>query len=295
MLEILKYILRGIVQGLTEFLPISSSGHLVLIENIPNFSLEGATDNHFLNVIVHFATMIAVIIVFRVRIWELIKEFFTIPIHIKNEGLRNALRRPNTRFIIAIIIGTIPTIIVGLILRKYMEFIEKNLLIVACMFLVTAIVLFLSKIFDDRAKTDETENPDKLITIKRAVSVGLAQSIAIMPGVSRSGITITTGRGVGLSKDIAASFSFILSLPAILGATVLEIADIIDVIQTNGVDKLNIDVLGTTLAFVFSLVVGVISLKFLIKFLKQGKFFYFGFYVLAISIVCFVMAFMSIV
>lgn len=293
MLELIKYVILGIVQGLTEFLPVSSSGHLVLIENIPNFSLEGATNNHFLNVIVHFGTMIAVIIVFREKIWELIKEFLTIPIHIKNEGLKKAFNRPNTRFIIAVIIGTIPAIIVGLILREYMKLIENNLLIVGCMFLVTAIILFVSKIFDDKAKKTEDEESGKL-TITKAISIGVAQSIAIMPGISRSGTTITTGRAMGLSKDISASFSFILSLPAIFGATVLEILDILDVIQNEGINKLNINVFGTSIAFVFSLIIGIIALKFLIHFLRQGKFFYFGFYVLAISIICFVIAVVNI-
>lgn len=277
----LIYFIIGLIQGLTEFLPVSSSGHLVLIENIIDYFDTNVSlleiDSHFLNVMVHFGTMIAVIIVFRKKIWQLIKEFFKIPYHIKNEGFKNTVKRPDTDFIIAVIIGTIPTVIIGFFIRDFAKSIENNLLYVGIFFLLTAFVLFLSTLFDKGSK-----KYSKKIGVIKAFIIGITQGIAVLPGISRSGVTITTGLGLELDRETSASFSFILSLPAILGATILEITE---------VDFSNVNITGTIIAFLVSLIIGYLSLKILMRFIKRGKFFYFGFYVLLASALAFVFHF----
>lgn len=277
-MEILRFAILGIIQGLTEFLPVSSSGHLSLFQHI--FNLASTIDNHFLNVMLHLGTMIAIIIVYREKIWNLIKEFFSIPYNIKKDGLKETFSRTNTNFILAIIIGTIPTGIIGFYLRDWVKIFETNLLIIAFMFLFTAIVLFLSRLFE---KT-KGQNYEK-ISILQALLIGIFQGIAVIPGISRSGITIGAGVGLKLKRETAASFSFILSLPAIIGATILEFVNI-------DFSKINIE--GTILAFILALVIGWISLKFLLGFIRKGKFFYFGFYVLVISIITFIISLVAV-
>ncbi|MFW5891107.1 MAG: undecaprenyl-diphosphate phosphatase [bacterium] len=281
-MELLKYIIIGIVQGLTEFLPISSSGHLVLIQSIftkvGSFSIEGV-ENHFLNVMVHLGTMIAIIIVFHKRILNLLKEFISIPANVKKDGWKVTLKRPDLLFIIAIIIGTIPTVIIGLLLRNWVKNIEGGLFIVAFMFVITGTILVLSKFFEEmnnkRSLVQNNVSPIK------AFIIGIVQGLAVIPGISRSGITITTGVASGINREEAASFSFILSLPAIFGASLLEIIK---------VDLANINIIGVMTAFIISLIVGYLALKFLIKFIRQGKFYYFAIYVFIIAIISFILA-----
>ncbi len=282
-MEFLFYLIIGIIQGLTEFLPISSSGHLVLFQNI--VGMENIIENHFLNVMVHFGTMIAIIIVFRKKILSLFHNFISLPKDVKEMGFKEAINQPNIRFIIAIIIGTIPAFLVGFYLRDWLTSLENNLLVVAFMFLITSIILFTSKIFDSKDSNRIRDVDDNRIGIIQGLLIGIAQSIAILPGISRSGSTITVGRMVGLERDTAASFSFLLSLPAILGASILELYKSIEI----GLH--NINIFGIILGFVSSVLVGWISLVFLLKFIKKGKFYYFGFYVVIISIISFIIYF----
>jgi undecaprenyl-diphosphatase len=238
---------------------------------------------------VHLATMIAIIIVYRKTIKRLLIDVFSLPRNISREGFKNAFKQKNIRFVIAIIIGTIPAFFIGFYLRDWFTIIENNLLVVGFMFLITALFLLLSKLFDKVKSDDNEESIDKKgkVKIKQGFIIGIAQAAAIMPGISRSGATITTGRILGLDRETAASFSFIMSLPVILGASALELVKAIE----NGLEGINI--LGVSIGFIMALVVGWISLVFLLKFIKKGKFYYFGFYVLLVSIVCFILYFNS--
>ncbi len=280
---LLFYFLTGLIQGLTEFLPVSSSGHLVLFQHI--YGREGLSEeNHFLNVMVHLGTVIAIIIVFRKQIKDLIVGFFSIPSMIRKNGLKATMSDKSVRFIIAVIVGTIPAVFVGYFLRDQISGIS-SILFIGFMFLITALLLFISKIFDGESYEDTEKGG--LLSVLKGFIIGIAQAIAILPGISRSGSTITTGRFLGLNRETSASFSFILSLPAIIGASILELTKAV------GDGFYGINIVGIIIGFLTSLFVGAISLIFLIRFINKGKFHYFGFYLIIVSMVCFVLFFMG--
>ena len=248
-------ILLGLIQGLTEFLPVSSSGHLVIFEKL--FDVEA--HNLVFEVLVHFGTLIAVIIYFRARLVLIVGSFLKSPFTLtgENETIRH------TRLGWFLILGTIPAAVIGLAFKDYIEIAFASPRWSAGMLLVTAVILILTKWAKD--KNGELNLP-------RVVIVGFAQALAIMPGISRSGSTIAAGMFSGLKKSEAAEFSFLLSIPAILGATIIEIPDFI-------ADLGNTSLIVNYLAgAVVAAVVGYLSIALLMNIIKKGKFFYFGLY-----------------
>ncbi len=282
-MNLLFYFLTGLVQGLTEFLPVSSSGHLVLFQHL--YGKSEMQENHLINVMVHLGTMIAIIIVFRKKIAGLIIDFFRIPSMIKKNGLKYTMSYHSVRFIFAVIIGSVPAFFVGYFLHDQITNMN-SILVVGFMFLITASLLFVSKLLDDKDINNNTNNNEydtkqsKVLTILKGFIIGIAQAVAILPGISRSGSTIVTGRFLGLDRDTASSFSFIMSLPAIFGASVLELS------KAAKMEFANINLVGIFIGFTVSLVVGWLSLTFLISFIKKGRLYYFGFYLTFISAVC---------
>jgi len=277
-MEILKTLFLGIIQGLTEFLPVSSSGHLIIAET---FMGQGSEDMR-LEVVLHLATGIAVLFVFRKDIINIIKGCIS----------KDTVERKGSLFYSGwVILATLPAAFVGILFKKQIDtlFDTSNgsttaAYIASCMLFVTAALL----IFSSRGKNDanandiNTDNPNVSgttginiggMTAVRALLIGITQAIAIMPGISRSGSTIAAALILGVSREEAGRFSFMLALPAIFGAALLDARKMLkeDSLQS---------VLTPDLAvgFIASLVVGVIALKFLLAFIKKGKLYYFGYY-----------------
>lgn len=254
-MDLLQSILLGIVQGLTEFLPVSSSGHLVIFEKI--FQVEA--HNLVFEVLVHFGTLVAVFIYFRKQLAGIITGFFKSPFDFSgaSESSRNA------RLAWFIVLGTIPAAAIGMLLKDHIEIAFASPRWAAGMLLVTAAILIPTRWA--RAKEGR-------ISIARMIIIGFAQALAIMPGISRSGTTISAGIFSGMNKSEAAEFSFLLSIPAILGATILEIPDFIEALGNATL------VTNYLIGALVAAIVGYISIAFLMKVVKKGKFFYFGIY-----------------
>jgi len=234
-------ILLGILQGLTEFLPVSSSGHLVIAQSIlPGFTQPGV----FFDVILHLGTLFAVVVYFRKQILKL-----------------------SRKYLMLLIVGTIPAAVLGFLFQDFFErlFLERQL--VGFALIVTALMNFL---------TDKVKAKKSGISNSQSFFVGIAQAIAIVPGISRSGSTIFAATGLGIKKRQAAEFSFLLSLPAVAGANMLQLSKYHGEIDSN----LNIYLVGFIFAFVF----GVLSIHLVLKFLLKSKFKYFGWYCLFVGI-----------
>lgn len=245
---ILKVIILGIVQGLTEFLPVSSSGHLALIEKY--FRI---TEPVTLTVFLHFGTFLATIVFFFKPIMDLIKKL------LKKE--KEALY-----YIGYIILGTLPIALFAAFLRSQIEYSFSNIKMIALFLGFTGLILVLTNI----VKKDR-----KNITLVSALIIGLSQMLALFPGISRSGMTISAGLFSRVKPEKAFRFSFLLSLPAILGANLIELKSLTRV----STDLVSI-LVGMALSFVF----GLIALVILKKTVEQ-KFHYFGIYCLFISII----------
>ena len=248
-MNIFQSIILGIVQGLTEFLPVSSSGHLVIIQSIfKNFSQPGIAYDVFL----HFGTLFSVLIYFRKEIYEI-------------------LTLKKKKWIFLIIIATIPAGVIGVFFKDFIENLFNNVKLVGIALIVTGIILYFSDKFEN-LKKDENK-----ITIIDAIVIGIAQAFAIIPGISRSGSTVATGIFCGLKRDVAIKFSFIMSIPAILGAVVLSLKDF----QSINPSFYKIYFAG----FFASLVFGLLSLKLLtiLTRLKNLKIFSFYCWIIAIG------------
>lgn len=205
--------LQGLVQGLTEFLPVSSSGHLVLVQALFGSGVE--TNYMLFNVLLHFGTLLSVVVAFWKDIKELFVEFFG--------WIRDGFRingHPYRRFIVMLLITLIPMFLI-LPIESRLEAAFSSPLLVGLLLLVTAALLFLSEKAPKKHKTEQNASwLDALI-------VGIGQMFAVLPGLSRSGTTICTGLFCGFSREYAVRFSFIMSLPVVLGANILELADVI--------------------------------------------------------------------
>ena len=252
-MEWYEALILGITQGLTEFLPISSSGHLELGSYLLNTD---TSQNLLFSIIVHIATAISILYVFRKDIYNLIKGFLSFK---KND---------ESEFILKIIISSIPVAIIGLF---YEEKIEKlfsgNITLVGSMLLVTSLLLLLTFF--------QKNNSKKNITYLAAFIIGIAQSIAIFPGISRSGATISTALFLKINKEEATRFSFIMVLIPIFGILLLKIYK---GVITPDVINYSDDILVYLIGFISALISGVIACKWMIKIVKESKLIYFAFY-----------------
>lgn len=241
----LHAIILGIIQGVAEFLPISSSGHLSIFQNF--FGLTNVEGDHlFFDVLLHFGTLIAVFVFYRQEIIDLILEFIAMLKREKSPMGKEA-GVENRRLIAMIVIGTLPLFLV-LPIKDRVEMLYNNTIFIGCALLVTGLMLF----FSDRL--GHGKKSAKEATIFDALLVGVAQGIATVPGISRSGSTICTGLCCGFSRSFAVKFSFFLSIPAILGANLLSLIDAI----SGGVDwslfpKYMVGVLAAMISGYFSL------------------------------------------
>lgn len=235
----LNFILLGILQGLTEFLPISSSGHLILARHFFNLTTPYPLA---VDAILQLGTIVAVYIYFAPELWQLIKDFFH-----------------NKRTLAwAILLGTVPALIVGLLAEKYIDAYLRSPVIVAWVLIIGAVLFMITEKYFAKGKQDVTK-----INVKQGLWVGIAQCLAFIPGFSRSGATIMAGMVQNFSREAAARFSFYLSIPII---TISGAKKLIDVFQYGLPMEVGLELtIGTLLSFV----VGLISIHFLLTFLKK--------------------------
>lgn len=256
----------AIVQGLTEFLPVSSSGHLVFGEAL--LGSHAFADSIAFELVVHLGTFLAVLAVFWIDIINLARVFglgLIKPQKWRVEYKDNA----EFRLTILMLIGMLPAGITGLLLRDQISDLFSNPFRVSIALLVTGCMLLATKYFP---KSDQS------IDLKRALLIGVAQAFALVPGISRSGSTISMALALGVKQEQAARFSFIMVLPLIVAATLLEFKDLLEV----GISSSEWLILG--IGLVVSFVVGFFSLKWLLQLLKQGRFHFFAWYCLTIAI-----------
>jgi len=263
-MDLLKAFLLGIVQGLTEFLPVSSSGHLVIGSAILDFHEPGIAFEVFL----HCGTLLAVIFVFWVDLRKMVKSLFVSP------AVRQADLELNRLFYwnFYVVLATLPAVFVGLLLKDSIDRIFDNILITFAMLALTGILMLLTVYL----KSKEAE-----ITWFRSLAIGIAQAMAIMPGLSRSGSTIFTGMAMGVDRETAARFSFIMSIPAILGAVVLSVKDLNT--SPPSTAMLSSIAVGT----VTSVISGYFAIVLLMHLVRRGKLQWFGYYCLCVSVVGF--------
>jgi undecaprenyl-diphosphatase len=256
-MSILSAILQAIIQGITEFLPVSSSGHLSLYQHFTGNSGEGAL---MFSALLHLGTLVAVCTVFYKQIWELIKEFCLMikDIFTGNFSVRDA--SPQRRVVFMYIISTamlIPFVIFKGVFEGFAE--DGSILMEGICFLYTAAILFMA----DRTSKGSKKAID--MKYKDATTIGFFQGVALLPGVSRSGSTISAGLFCGLTREAAVSYSFILGIPAILGGCLIEVKDGI-------AQKADIGVLPCIIGFVVAAIVGFLAIKLVQMLIKSDKF-----------------------
>ena len=257
MLEIIQAIVLGIVQGLTEFLPVSSSGHLEIAKVIlGDDSLN--EESMLMTVTLHAATALSTIVVF----WNDILKL--------SSGLFKRSDSQSRFYIMAIVISMIPAAIIGLSFDRLIEqLFSRNLLLVGLMLIVTAILLFMA----DRAK-----HTVKKVGLKEALLIGVSQAIAILPGVSRSGATISTSVLLGIDREAAAKFSFLMVIPLILGKMAKDILD-------GSFTHYDESIIALLLGFVAAFITGIIACKLMINLVKRSQLKYFSYYCIAVGLI----------
>ena len=267
-MSIIQSILLGIIQGIGEFLPISSSAHLIIIPYLFNWSEHSLA----FDVALHFGTLIAVLFVYFKDWWELFKGAFNKVVYKKNSF--------NNKMFWFLVLATIPGALIGKLFEEPIEnVLRSNYVIIAIALAVMGILIYLGdKWAAKKYKNKETDFEH--LTLKQTFIIGLSQALAVIPGFSRSGTTILTARLMGVSRSAAAKFTFLLSVPIIFGATVLKLPDMI----TGFSPELIVGI-------IVSAVVGVISIKFLLRYIKKHDFAIFAYYRVIIAIIVLVKVF----
>lgn len=266
----LDALILGIVQGLAEYLPISSSGHLEIFREILGLDLSGADALEF-DVVLHVATVLSTIVVLWKEFLPLCKSFFTIA------------RDDNFFYVCKILLSCIPVAIVGLFFKDTVEaFFGNGLLTVGICLLVTAALLSFAFYFRNPAREKALGEKGHEITWLDAFVIGCSQAIAVLPGLSRSGTTIATGLLLGDKRSKIAQFSFFMVIIPILGEALLGIKDII---AGEGVGE-SIGTLPLVIGFLASFIVGCIACKWMIEIVKKGKLIWFAVYCLAVGMLC---------
>ncbi|MFA7116075.1 MAG: undecaprenyl-diphosphate phosphatase [Bacteroidales bacterium] len=256
-------IVLGLIQGLTEFLPVSSSGHLVIGKAL--FGIQ--SDNLSFEVIVHFATVCSTIVAFRKEIWKLLSGFFKF----KNNE--------ETQYIFKILVSMIPVGIIGVFFKDKVEVaFGEGIQVVGFMLMITAVLLLISEMIAKRHDINKIK--PKEIGYKEAIIIGIAQAFAVLPGISRSGSTIATGLMCGVKKSSVAQFSFLMVLIPILGEAFLDLIGGNFSIEASGISALSLG-LGALTAFIS----GYFACRWMINIVKKSKLIYFSAYCAIVSLI----------
>ncbi len=254
-MEIINAIILGIIQGLTEFLPVSSSGHLEIAKAILGEGKVGE-ESLLMTVVLHFATALSTIIIFRKDLIEIFSGLFQFK---NNEAFQFSLK---------IVLSMIPATLVGVFFNDEIEALFGGALtLVGSMLLITGLLLFLA----DRAKASE-----KQVEVKDAILIGISQAIAILPGISRSGATISTSVLLGIDKEKSARFSFLMVVPLIFGKMAKDIL-------SGGISTTDTNFLPLIIGFIFAFFTGMFACKWMIKLVKNSQLKYFAYYCFAIG------------
>ena len=264
----LTAVLLGLVQGVTEFLPVSSSGHLAIAEQLLN--LQGASNvPDFFDVLLHLGTLVAVFAAYWDDIRDMIVEFFAGIGDLAHHSTPNPVP-PARRLILLIIVGTLP-LFVMVPFRRFFSSLGDNMYFIGGALIVTGILLFVSDRVHHGRKTEKTA------TLLDALLVGLGQAVALCPGISRSGMTITTGCFAGFERKFAVRFAFLLSIPAVIGANILSLKDAIDA----GIDWASVPayLVGVAVAAVS----GYACIRLLRYIAEKGRFGAFAYYCWAVG------------
>ena len=275
----LSSVLMGVLQGITEFLPVSSSGHLALFQHF--FGMEDIESKQmFFSVMLHFGTLISIFIYYWHDIVDMIREFFRAigDLFSRRGGRQQVQTPPARRLVLLIIVATLPLFVI-LPVKDVVESATGNVMFVSLALLATGFLLFFS---DRLAKGRKTA---KTATLVDALAVGCAQAVGTLPGISRSGITISTGMLRGYDRSFAVRFSFLMSLPAVLGATILELKDALEA----GLDPAILPhcLVGMGIAAV----VGYFAIRLVNLLASKGKFGAFAYYCWAVGAVSLVAGF----
>ncbi|MEF8726348.1 MAG: undecaprenyl-diphosphate phosphatase [Candidatus Bipolaricaulota bacterium] len=250
----------GLIQGLTEFLPVSSSGHLVIFKHL--FGLQGP-NNPLLEALLHFGTLIAVFVAFRGRIKKIILS-----------PLPGSDSEKGGKYLIHLLVATVPIAVIGLLAKDFIEAAFNSVRSAGAGLLVTGIVLFALRY----RNTVGSERDMDSFNWKDSLSIGLAQVTALFPGISRSGVTISTGLFKKLEPGLVAEFSFLLMVPAVLGANALQVWE---VFSENSISSIPLG--GYLLGTVISAVSGFFAIKWLLQLLRRGELSNFSYYCLALG------------
>lgn len=259
----LDAIILGIIQGFTEFLPVSSSGHLEIGKAIlGDHSLP--EDSMLFTVVLHFATALSTIVVFRKDIWEIIK------------GLLSFSWNEETKFSVKIIISMIPAVFIGLFFEEQLEsFFGGNIAFVGFMLLITAVLLWLA---------DRSKNTGKKVSNSNALVIGISQAIAMLPGISRSGATISTSVLLGNDKSKAARFSFLMVVPLIFGKIAKDLL-------SGELFSESINYTSLSLGFISAFICGLIACTWMITLVRKSKLSYFAIYCLIVGVIAIAFSF----
>ncbi len=249
-MDIIEAIILGVIQGLTEFLPVSSSGHLELAKailgdtSVPEESLT-------FTVVLHFATALSTLVIFRKEVAEIIK------------GLFQFKWNDEFKFSLKIILSMIPAVVIGLLFEKQLEsFFGGRILLVGVMLLITAVLLLLA---------DKAKNTNKEVTFSNSVIIGISQAIAMLPGISRSGATISTSVLLGIDRTRAARFSFLMVVPLIFGKIGKDLLG-------GDISFQSSEIIPITAGFIAAFVAGLLACKWMISLVKKSKLSYFSLY-----------------
>ncbi len=263
-MDIIQAIILGAIQGATEFLPVSSSAHLVIVPYLIGVNYSNVAFDTFL----HIATLVAVISYFWREITKIIKAFISSLFDIPRRKFGTGIKEdPIKRFSWLIIVGSIPAGLMGISFKNFFESLFNNLPAVGFFLIITGFILWGSeKIYKRSASKKNLPN----MGMRDAILVGVAQGCAIIPGISRSGATIATGLSLGLEREFAARYSFLLSIPAILGAALVQMKDI----SAGFAFEFHAFVLG----FLAATISGYLAIKYFLKFIKREDLFIFSCY-----------------
>jgi len=248
MINLLQAIILGIIQGITEWLPISSSAHLVILEHL--FKIK---EPLAFTAVLHFSSLIAILIIFRKSINNIISSL--IELDLKSE---------NSKMAFYILIGTMPILLSGYLLKDLFNKFFTNLFLVGIALTINGLILLISQL----------NLNNKKLNMKNTFIIGLTQALALIPGISRSGITISTGLLQGINKEKVATFSFLLAIIPIIGATFLNL-------KTIEITNYSLLIISS----IITLIISLISLKFLLNIIKKAKFHYFGYYCLILGLI----------
>lgn len=263
LIEWLKLLFLSLIQGFTEILPISSSGHILVFEN-----LMGLNTSLTLSVFLHLGSLIAVFIFFRNEIKNLFFSFFSY-IFKRN---REEQTKKNFHYVILLIIATLPAGIIGVLFNDIIDTIFYRPLFVIVGFYITALLLFLLRYTKVRRTIEQ-------MTWKDALFVGFAQAIGIIPGISRSGITISALKSRSFDDDSAAHFSFFMLMPVTLGSFIVEMIKVLKV----PLENIKTSIIPTSVCVIVSLLATYVSLHLFLKLIKKGKLWYFSLYLIALA------------